>query len=202
MTLYSTIAPILAMNTPQLDASIRSEIDRFLVSISALVRQAAVEAVREALGADGEMRAASARRGPGRPRKAAAATPAAPKGRKRGRRSSADVEVVAAQVLAYVNANPGQRLEEIGRGMGTATAGLKRPIQGLLAAGELRTEGQKRGTKYFAGSGPKSKKSTTKRASRKVGNRAGRKPGKKTAKKGRKRAKKALLQLPAAAAAA
>ena len=42
---------------------------------------------------------------------------------------------------------PGSRLESIGRGMGVATAGLQRPIQGLLAAGALRTEGQKRGTR-------------------------------------------------------
>jgi predicted transcriptional regulator len=67
------------------------------------------------------------------------------------RRSTADLEQTSARILAYVRSNPGQRLEEIGRGLDTATAGLKRPIQALLASGSLRTEGQKRGTRYFAG---------------------------------------------------
>ena len=54
-------------------------------------------------------------------------------------------------MLAYAKANAGHRLEEIGRGLKTDTANLTRPIQVLLAAGRLRTEGQKRGTKCFAG---------------------------------------------------
>lgn len=196
------------MNTQQLDTSIRSHIDQFLVSISALVRQAAVEAVREALGAGDGMVAAPARRGPGRPRKVAAAAASAPKARaegKRGRRSSADVEQVAAQVRDYVSANPGQRLEEIGRGLGADTAGLKRPIQGLLAAGELRTEGQKRGTKYFPGGkggGPKGKASKVKRTGRKAGKRTGRAGSKKAARSGRKVAKAAVLLQPEVAEAA
>src|SRR5688572_12352865 len=121
------------MNTKQLDASIRSHIDQFLVSISTLVRQAAVEAVREALGATDGNVSAPARRGPGRPRKVGAAPKAAKPGR-RAKRSSADVEAVGAKVLAYVKSHPGERLEEIGRGLNVETAGLKLPIQGLLAA--------------------------------------------------------------------
>jgi hypothetical protein len=148
------------MNTKQLDAAVSSHIDQFLVSMSTLVRQAAVEAVKEALGAGGEMVAAPAKRGPGRPRKVAAATPAAGE------------EKVAGEVLTYVRSSPGQPLEEIGRGMGTDTAGLKRPTQGLLAARALRTEGPKRGTKYFPGG------------------------------KGRKTAKAAVLLLPIAASTA
>jgi hypothetical protein len=50
-----------------------------------------------------------------------------------------------------VKANAGHRLEQIGAALKTDTAILKRPIANLLAAKKLRTEGQKRGTKYFAG---------------------------------------------------
>jgi hypothetical protein len=143
------------MPTPTIDTAIRTQIDQFLSSISLLVRQAAVEAVKDALGATDGKVAAPARRGPGRPRKvqAAPAAPKAAKPGKRARRSAADVEQVAGQVLAYVQGNPGSRLEEIGRGLKVDTAGLKGPIKVLLGTGRLRTEGQKRGTKYFAGSG-------------------------------------------------
>jgi predicted ArsR family transcriptional regulator len=102
--------------------------------------------------------------------------PKAAKPGKRARRSAEDVEQVAGQVLAYVQGNPGQRLEEIGRGLKVDTTGLKRPIQDLLATGRLRTEGQKRGTKYFAGSGkaaPAKAGPGRKKAGRKAGKRAG-----------------------------
>jgi len=179
------------MNTQQLDAAIRAQIDQFLVSISALVRQAAVEAVREAL----EDGAVPATRDPGRPRKAAGTTPKAPGRRaaaakpgRRVRRSSADVEKVAAEVLAYVRSHPGERLEEIGRGLGTDTAGLKRPIQGLLAAGELRTEGQKRGTRYFPGvPGAATSEKSSKRADRKAAKQVVVKPAGKRAKRAAKK---------------
>jgi hypothetical protein len=183
--------------TPTIDTAIRTQIDQFLTSISHLVRQAAVEAVKDALGATDGRVAAPVQRGPGRPRKVAVAG-AAPKATtkakpgKRARRSAEDVEQVAGQVLAYVHGNPGQRLEEIGRGLGVDTGGLKRPVQHLLATGRLRTEGQKRGTKYFAGGkrGPKLKvaKRAAKKARRKGAKRVGRKAGKKG---GRKAAKKA-----------
>jgi hypothetical protein len=72
---------------------------------------------------------------------------------KRIRRSAEDLEAIAARVLAHVKANAGHRLEQIGAALKTDTAILKRPIANLLAMKHLRTEGQKRGTKYFARSG-------------------------------------------------
>ena len=92
----------------------------------------------------------SGKRGPGRPRKIAAK---AVRAGKRLRRSAEDLEAIATRVLAHVKANAGHRLEQIGAALKTDTAILKRPIAHLLAAKQLRTEGQKRGTKYFAGGG-------------------------------------------------
>jgi hypothetical protein len=170
------------MPTPTIDTAIRSQIDQFLTSISQLVRQAAVEAVKDALGGTDGRVAAPARRGPGRPRKVARATaaPKAAKPGKRVRRSAEDVEQVASQVLAYVQGNPGQRLEEIGRGLKVDTAGLKKPIQVLIATGRLRTEGQKRGTKYLPGSG-KAALAKAKATIKKAGKRKAGKRGKKAA---------------------
>ena len=52
-------------------------------------------------------------------------------------------------MFAAARSNPGQRLEEIGRAMKTDTAVLKRPMALLLAAKKVKTQGKKRGTKYF-----------------------------------------------------
>ncbi|MFM7297727.1 MAG: hypothetical protein ACKO4Q_10970, partial [Planctomycetota bacterium] len=62
------------MSTTQLDRQIQDRIQAFLTELSGLVRQSALEAVQVALGGGV---AAPARRGPGRPRKNAAAGPIA-----------------------------------------------------------------------------------------------------------------------------
>jgi hypothetical protein len=109
---------------------------------------------------------APARRGPSRPRKNAAAgpiaadapgsaagsAPAKKRGRKgkRAKRTSADVDATAAALLAYVAANEGQSIEQIGKGMGVATKELKLPVIKLVEAKKLKTKGQRRGTKYLA----------------------------------------------------
>lgn len=140
------------MSNTHIDQQIRDRINTFVEQLSSLVRQAAVEAVRTALTGEGS--AAPVRRGPGRPRKnAAAATPAAakaPKARKgkRAKVSPADVTAAAAKVVEYLAKNPGQSLEQIGKGMNTPTANLKLPIKQLLGEKKLKTTGQRRGTKY------------------------------------------------------
>jgi hypothetical protein len=139
------------------NAAIRTRIDSFLAELSELVRLAALGSVHAVLSgepAPGQRRGPGRPRGSGRPRKVAARVRrvVSPAG-KRLRRSAGDLEQIAARVLAHVKANPGQRLEQIGRALKVDTAILKRPIQNLLAARKLRTKGQKRGTMYFAGGG-------------------------------------------------
>jgi hypothetical protein len=85
------------------------------------------------------------------------------------------VAALAGTVLAHVRSNPGQRLEEMGRELSMDTKELKRPIANLMEAGSLRTEGQKRGTRYYAGGGSrkatkkKTAKGKTKRKAKKTG---------------------------------
>jgi hypothetical protein len=196
--LFSSPLQSPPMDTHHLDAEIRALIDQFSSKFRELLGLAALGSVRMALEAGVGTPAAPARRGPGRPRgsgKAKTATPA-----KRGpgrppaansasgrriRRSSADVEEVAERVLGYVRAHPGQRLEEIGRGLGTDTAGLKLPVKELMGSGRLRTEGQKRGTKYFAGGG--SGKKAGRRGKAKSSRKARKAPARKAGKRGRRK---------------
>jgi hypothetical protein len=167
--------------TNTLDSEIRARIDAFAAELGTLVRQSAVQAVRGALG-DGT---APRRRGPGRPRKAAAPAKrgpgrppkaaTAPRGR-RGRRSSEDVLKTAEHLQAHVRANPGQRMEEISGALKVPTSELTLPVSKLMAAGSLRSEGQKRGTRYYAGGG---RAVAAKGAGRKAGRRKARKTSKK-----------------------
>ena len=72
---------------------------------------------------------------------------------------------MAADILAHVRANPGQGVEEIGAALGLTSKELRRPVTMLTQADKLRSEGRKRGTRYFAGGGRR------KKASRKTGRR-------------------------------
>jgi len=125
------------MAKQHLQREIHDRIGSFLHELSGLVRKAAIESVQEALGERG-----TRRRGPGRARAARAGV--------RVRRSAEDLEKIAARVLAHVKSKAGQRLEEIGRALNTETGVLKKPIAMLVARKRLKTQGRKRGTKYFA----------------------------------------------------
>ena len=189
--------PITLMPTPQ---SIRTLVDQFVSDLSAVVHQQALDTVRAALGGGAASKrrgpgrpGGSGKRGPGRPPKSASRRGPGrpPKAAGRIRLSAADLEATSAKVLAYVRANAGQRLEEIGRGLRTATAGLKRPIQVLVADGKLRTEGQKRGTKYFAGSRGGSKRGAGKKAKRRVARKARKTGRRRVAKRAKRKARRA-----------
>ena len=150
------------MAKSELDQPIPERIDAFVPDVSALVRLSALEAVRDALGGG----AAPARRGPGRPRKNAAA-PAAPRrkagrkkaakkkttkksGGRRVRRSGEDLEAAKAKILATIAKNPGIRMEELSAKLGQASKVLRRPLQMLLEDKAVRSKGAKRATAYTA----------------------------------------------------
>ncbi len=163
-----------------IDSALRARVDAFVADLSEQIREAALEAVREALGGAAPAR----RRGPGRPRKKAKKAtrrkPGRPRkkatkrvGRKRAtkraskkrmRRSPEDLDKTAARILAYVKTHPGKGVTAIAKSLRKSSKDLKRPVQMLLAAKKLRTEGQRRGTTYFAGAGG-AKKTAKRKAS-------------------------------------
>jgi hypothetical protein len=158
-----------------IEATLRARVDSFVDDLTEIIRQAALEAVREALALTPE----PARRGPGRPRrtaKRATTRRAKKKTGKRIRRSAADLEATASRILAFVKANPGTNMTAMTKAMRKPAKDLRGPIKLLMADRKLRTEGQKRGTTYHAGAGGKSaKRKTAKRktAKRKTAKRAG-----------------------------
>jgi hypothetical protein len=180
------------MPSANADHAIRARIESFLAELSGFVRKAALDSVEEVLG--GGARPMRSRgpgrrgaRGPGRSRKTARPS-------QRIRRSAADLETIAARVLAHVRSNAGQRLEQIGKALEMETAVLKRPVADMLAGRKLRTKGQKRGTMYFAGGGRGGARKTKARRPAKRARRAkvqSRRPAKRTRKTARKPATKA-----------
>ena len=147
-----------------IDSRLHVRIESFVDEISAIVRESAVEAVHDALIVGGAPRAAA--RKVGRRRKIAKAVGRKKRGGRRLRRTAADLEKLGASIMSHVRSNPGHRLEQIGAGLSVATSDLKRPVFLLMGTKKLRTTGQRRGTKYFAGKGgaPKvAKKKTAKK---------------------------------------
>jgi hypothetical protein len=74
-------------------------------------------------------------------------------GRGRGKgvkRTQNDLSRTGDKLLEFVSANPGLRIEQINKQLGTSTRDLQLPIRKLIAEGQLKTKGQKRSTQYFA----------------------------------------------------
>ncbi len=75
-------------------------------------------------------------------------------GRGRGKgikRTSDELEGLSEKFVEYVRDNPGMRIEQINKQLGTSTKDLALPIRKLIADGTLKVKGQKRSTTYFAG---------------------------------------------------
>ena len=131
-----------------IERQIRDSIESFVTELNGLVRQAAVEAVKNALGGNG----APARRPAGDDGKAASAsTRGRPRRSRRGRRVKRSPRVLAKlqnALLEEITLNPGQRIEALGKTLGVPTKDLNLPIKRLLAAKQITKRGEKRATEY------------------------------------------------------
>jgi hypothetical protein len=74
-----------------------------------------------------------------------------PRGGRGAKRTAADLEALSEKFAAFVKANPGLRIEQINKELGTMTKDLALPIRKLLANKEISAKGQKRSTTYFPG---------------------------------------------------
>jgi hypothetical protein len=137
----------------------QSEMNRtvqgFVAQISELARRAAIDTLESAFAGRATTRSST-------PASAAIAAAPASNGeraeRSRGgrprvgaKRTSADLVALSDRFAAFVKANPGLRIEQINKELGTVTKDLALPIRKLLADGVITSKGQKRSTTYFAG---------------------------------------------------
>ncbi len=125
---------------------IEKRVDEFVTDIEALIKEAALESVTNALGGR-EAPAARASRAPSN------------KGKPTGsKRTASEIDSLRAEITGFVQANPGRGAEQISNALSTTTKELALPMRKLVAEGRLSTKGQKRATKYFVGRGPGSSK--------------------------------------------
>jgi len=117
----------------------------FVAQITELARRAAIDTLEGAFGGRGRGAAAVAALNAnfgrvGRPR-----------GGRGAKRTSADLEALSEKFASFVKANPGLRIEQINKQLGTTTKDLALPIRKLISDGVVNAKGQKRSTTYFPG---------------------------------------------------
>jgi hypothetical protein len=127
------------------EAKLQLLVQDFVTNVTTLARQVAVDTLASALSATGAPTTTSRNRPRGAPINGR--TVGLPKGRKR---PAGDLERLSERFVDHVRANPGQRIEQINRALGTRTAELRGPVVKLIAAKAIKTRGTRRATKYYA----------------------------------------------------
>ena len=126
-------------------SEIQRLVDGFVGQLTELWRRAAIDSLTGLDGGGGRGRTKAAGFAPGRVRGRGA------------KRTSDELDQLAEQFLTFVKENPGLRIEQINKQLGTTTKDLALPIRKLLSEGAIKSKGKKRSTAYFAGEGRKRK---------------------------------------------
>jgi hypothetical protein len=120
---------------------IQALVDSFVADLSELAKRIAIEQLKTAFGVGVKLAPKSALKLP----------PPAPPARRasRARRRQHEIEALRDKLRAAIAAHPGLRAEDINAALGTKTAQIAQPLRRLVADRLVRTEGARRGTRYF-----------------------------------------------------
>jgi hypothetical protein len=130
------------------EQQINQRVQSFVAEITELARRQALETLSSALEGAGLLgRGRIGRNGAGRRGRAALVSAAG------GRRSPDQIDATCRALLDEIGSKPGQRIEQIGSAIGMRTKDLALPIRKLVGQKQVRTEGQRRATRYFPGAG-------------------------------------------------
>jgi hypothetical protein len=116
----------------------------FVAQVTALAHGAAMAALEDGFA----QHAAAGARGAANSPTMRSGSPGRPKGGRGNKRTAVELEQLSINLLKYIGANPGQRVEQIGKGIGIATKELALPIRKLIGEGILLAKGQRRATTY------------------------------------------------------
>jgi hypothetical protein len=121
-------------------------VQAFVAQISELARRAAIDTLEASFAGQVGGRAPAS---VGLPNVGARA--GRPRGGRGAKRTAEDLAAMSQRLATFVKANPGLRIEQINKELGTTTKDLALPIRKLLADNVLTSKGQKRSTTYFPG---------------------------------------------------
>lgn len=107
-------------------------VQEFTEEVQEIARRQAIEAVEQALAGGGvPARAKRAAKKPG------------------AKRSPKQIQKTVEVLLGYIKKHKGERIEQIGKGLGIVTKDLNLPVEKLLAGKKIKSKGRKRATRYF-----------------------------------------------------
>lgn len=124
---------------------IQALIDSFVADLGEIAKQIALEQLKTAFG--------SVKLAPLPPPSSfstSSASSSAASRRSRARRGQHEIEALRGKLLTVISDNPGCRAEDINSALGTRTPQIAQPLRRLVADRLVRTEGARRGTRYFA----------------------------------------------------
>lgn len=127
-----------------IDKQIEQRVAGFVNELTALVRQAALEAVSSALGG----KSTRAVQGPA-PTAKKAERPAARSG-KRGRRSADQIAAIVGTVLGYIKSHPDSRSEAIRKALKLPRPVMRDALDRLGTGKKIKMKGVKRAATYTA----------------------------------------------------
>ncbi len=130
-----------------MESAIKDRVEEFVVDLTKLIREEALEAVQSAL--EGETPGVRKTRGRKRKARKTRGRPATKKSGKRVRRTAEQVEALSKSILTHIKKNPGQRLGEIAGSLGVESQDARRPAFALVDGRKLVTTGQRGGTRYY-----------------------------------------------------
>ena len=134
---------------------IQALVDNFIADLSDLAKRIAIEQLRAAFGVGAKLAGTKLAPLP-MPAPSAPAPARAGRGRRgpRGQRGHVDIEALRGKLVAAITEQPGRRAEDISAALGTKTAEIAPPLRRLVAERLVRTEGARRGTRYYMTSPP------------------------------------------------
>ena len=129
---------------------IQALIDSFVADLGEIAKQIALEQLKTAFGSVklAPLPPPSSSFSHSAASSSVASSAAARRGR--GRRAQHEIEALRNKLLTVISDNPGCRAEDINSALGTRTPQIAQPLRRLVADRLVRTEGARRGTRYFA----------------------------------------------------
>ena len=142
------------MASMNLDQQIKERIQSFVSQLTYLVKQSAVESVKNALGGGavrkGAARAKQETEGGDTASRGRSAGKKGRRGRKGAKRSRRQLVNISGKLLEQIKSNPGQRIEQVAAALNMGTRQLALPVKKLIAEKKISKKGEKRATTYFA----------------------------------------------------